>query len=70
LRTINIESLSYDEAFKLRLEIALRYQAVKIEAVSDQPNKFDEYISQRVAIIEKMIGNNVSVKEAGKIIYP
>lgn len=70
MKTIDIEMLGYDEAFKLRLQIALRYQAVKIRAVSDQPNKFDEYISQRVAAIEKIIGNDVSVKEGGKIIYP
>jgi hypothetical protein len=70
LKSIDIGSLGNDEAFKLRLQIALRYQAVKIRAVSDQPDKFDEYISQRVAAIEKMIGKNVSVTENGKIIYP
>lgn len=70
MKSIDIGSLGNDEAFKLRLQIALRYQAVKIRAVSDQPDKFDEYISQRVAAIEKMIGKNVSVTENGKIIYP
>ena len=70
MKSIDIGSLGSDEAFKLRLQIALRYQAVKIRAVSDQPDKFDEYISQRVAAIEKMIGKNVSVTEDGKTIYP
>ncbi|MGC8514514.1 MAG: hypothetical protein ACP5OC_00065 [Thermoplasmata archaeon] len=70
MKSVDIGSLGYDEAFKLRLQIALRYQAVKIRVVSDQPDKFDEYISQRVAAIEKMIGKNVSVTENGKIIYP
>ena len=70
MKSIDIGSLSSDEAFKLRLQIALRYQAVKIRAVSNQPDKFDEYISQRVAAIEKMIGKNVSVTEGSKIIYP
>ena len=70
MKSIDIGSLGSDEAFKLRLQIALRYQAVKIRAVSDQPDKFDEYISQRVAAIEKMVGKNVSVTEGGKTIYP
>ena len=66
MKSIDIGSLGSDEAFKLRLQIALRYQAVKIRAVSDQPEKFDEYISQRVAAIEKMVGKNVSVTEGFK----
>jgi len=70
LKSLDITSLDNELAFRLRLQIALRYQAIKIRAVSSQPEKFDEYIAQRVAAIEKMIGKAVSVTDSGKIIYP
>jgi hypothetical protein len=70
LKSIDIGTMSYDEAFKLRLQIALRYQALKIRAVSHNPEKFDEYIAQRVNSIESIIGKDVSVSEGGKTIYP
>ncbi|EQD41948.1 hypothetical protein B1B_14289 [mine drainage metagenome] len=67
---MDITTLDNDVAFRIRLQIALRYQAIKIRAVSSQPEKFDEYIAQRVAAIEKMIGKAMSVSDNGKIIYP
>lgn len=70
MKSIDIGTMSYDEAFKLRLQIALRYQALKIRAVSHNPEKFDEYIAQRVDSIESIIGKDVSVSEGGKTIYP
>jgi len=70
LKSLDITTLDNDVAFRIRLQIALRYQAIKIRAVSSQPEKFDEYIAQRVAAIEKMIGKAMSVSDNGKIIYP
>ena len=70
MQSISLESLDNDTAFKLRLEIALRYQAIKIMQVSKDTEKFKTYIKERENIIQKLVGEDSEVREKGKVIYP
>ena len=70
MQSISLESLDNDTAFKLRLDIALRYQAIKIMQVSKDKEKFKTYIKERENIIHNLIGEDSEVREKGKVIYP
>ena len=70
MQSISLESLDNDTAFKLRLEIALRYQAIKIMQVSKDKEKFKTYIKERENIIQKLVGEDSEVMEKGRVIYP
>ena len=70
MQSISLESLDNDTAFKLRLEIALRYQAIKIMQVSKDKEKFKTYIKERENIIHNLVGENSEVMEKGRVIYP
>ncbi|MGP6207766.1 hypothetical protein ACNF42_07060 [Cuniculiplasma sp. SKW3] len=66
---VKVESLPEDESFKLRLEIYLRINALRVQKLSENKEKFNSYIKERERIIEEMIGDSM-VSENGKIIYP
>ena len=70
MQSISLESLDNATAFKLRLEIALRYQAIKIMQVSKDKEKFKTYIKERENIIHNLVGENSEVMEKGRVIYP
>ena len=70
MHSISLESLDNDTAFKLRLEIALRYQAIKIMQVSEDKEKFKAYIKERENIIHRLVGEDSEVREKSKVIYP
>ncbi|MFG1460146.1 MAG: hypothetical protein AAE987_02050 [Thermoplasmataceae archaeon] len=70
MQSISLESLDNDTAFKLRLEIALRYQAIKIMQVSKDKEKFKTYIKERENIIHNLVGEDSEVREKGRVIYP
>ena len=70
MHSISLESLDNDVAFKLRLEIALRYQAIKIMQVSEDKEKFKTYIKEMENIIRKLVGEDIEVSEKGRVIYP
>lgn len=66
---IKVEEMDKELAFKLRLEIYLRANAIRVRALSKTPERFDQYIRDREEIIQSIAGNS-SVSEKGKIIYP
>lgn len=68
-KVVKVESLPEDESFKLRLEIYLRINAIRVQKLSENKEKFNPYIKERERIIEEMIGDCM-VSENGKIIYP
>jgi hypothetical protein len=70
MQSISLESLDNATAFKLRLEIALRYQAIKIMQVSKDKEKFKTYIKERENIIHNLVGEDSEVREKGRVIYP
>ncbi len=59
-----------EKSKELRLQIALRYQAIKIRDVSRDPKRFDGYISEREAKIREIIGKDTEVFEGDKIVFP
>ncbi len=66
---LEVEKMEVELAFKLRLEIYLRRNALKIRELSKTPHKFDQYILDREEIIRSIAGEN-NVSENGQIIYP
>ncbi|MCL4357026.1 MAG: hypothetical protein M1460_04075 [Candidatus Thermoplasmatota archaeon] len=68
-RSINVEDMDYDRAFKLRVEIYLRLSAIRIREHYENPEKFNSYIKEREQIIKELVGD-AEVMESGKKIYP
>ncbi len=66
---VRVEDLPEDISFKLRLEIYLRINAIRVSKLSENREKFSEYIKERERIIKEIVGEK-SVSEKGKIIYP
>ncbi len=66
---VRVEDLPEDISFKLRLEIYLRINAIRVSKLSENSEKFSEYIKERERIIKEIVGEK-SVSEKGKIIYP
>ncbi len=66
---VRVEDLQEDISFKLRLEIYLRINAIRVSKLSENGEKFSEYIKERERIIREIVGER-SVSEKGKIIYP
>lgn len=66
---LDVETMENGLAFKLRLEIYLRRNAIKVRELSKTPQKFDQYIKDREEIIQSIAGKR-SVSEKGRIIYP
>ena len=67
--SINVEDMTCDRAFKLRVEIYLRLNAIRIREHYENPDRFNDYIRERERIIRELIGD-AEVKESGKKIYP
>lgn len=67
--TLEVETMDSELAFKIRLEIYLRRNAIKVRSLSKTPEKFDQYIKDREEIIHAIAGKKV-VLEKGEIIYP
>lgn len=67
---LDVESIENEDLrFKLRLEIYLLRSAIKIKELSDDGERFDDYISKRNEEIKKIAGEKI-VRENGIIIYP
>ncbi len=66
---LEVETMENGLAFKLRLEIYLRKNAIKVRELSKTPQRFDQYIKDREEIIQSIAGKK-SVSEKGMIIYP
>ena len=56
-RSINVEDMDYDRAFKLRVEIYLRLSAIRIREHYENPEKFNSYIKEREQIIKEIVGD-------------
>lgn len=69
-KILEVESLDPDVAFKLRLEVYLRKNAMRVRELSKTPNKFDDYITERERIIISMVGKKCTISDKGKIVYP
>lgn len=70
-KNIAVEELPERLAFDLKLQIALRKNAISIKENSKHPEKFDEYIQERENKIRKLLDtkDEIIVTEHGKVIF-
>jgi len=70
-KSVALEDLPERMAFDLKLQIALRKNAISIRNNSRHPGKFDEYIQEREAKIRKLLEtkDEVVVTEKGMVIF-
>jgi hypothetical protein len=70
-RNIAVEELPERLAFDLKLQIALRKNAISIKENSKHPEKFDEYIQERENKIRKLLDtkDEIIVTEQGRVIF-
>lgn len=70
MNSVNVEDFSEEQSFKLRMEAALRFSAIKIREHSEKPEKFDAYIAERERIIREIIGIDSQLMYQGNKIFP
>lgn len=71
-KVIDLDDLDEKTRFPLKLQIALRINAISIKAESKHPERFDDYIREREEIIRKMLGiyDNLKIVEGDKTLFP
>lgn len=69
---IDLNDLDEKKRFPLKLQLALRINAINIKAESSHPEKFDQYITEREQIIREMLGiqDDLKIIEGKKILFP
>lgn len=69
---IALENLDRDLVFKIKLQVALRKNALKIRDLSGDPVRFDRYINERESKIKGLLGTETIgiILEDGKQIFP
>lgn len=69
---INLNTLEEKSRFNLKLQLALRINAINIRKESKNPEKFDEYISDRERIIRNMVGirDELKIVEGEVVLFP
>ena len=70
-KNVAVEELPERLAFDLKLQIALRKNALSIRENSKHPEKFDEYIQERENKIRKLLDtkDHIVVTEHGRVIF-
>lgn len=71
-KVIDLDDLDEKTRFPLKLQIALRINAISIKAESKHPERFDQYISEREEIIRKMLGihDDLKIVEGDRTLFP
>lgn len=69
---IDIAPMDEKEKFPLKLQLALRINAISIRKESSHPGKFDDYIQERETLIRKMVNVNddLRIVEGDKVLFP
>ena len=70
-KNVSVEELPERLAFDLKLQVALRKNALSIRENSKHPEKFDEYIQERENKIRKLLDtkDRIVLTEHGKVIF-
>ncbi len=70
--TIDLEEMDEKERFPLKLQLALRINAISIMGESKNPEKFKEYIREREEIIRKMVNiqGDLKIVEGSRTLFP
>lgn len=71
-KVIDLNEIDEKDRFPLKLQLALRINAISIKAESRHPERFDEYIREREEIIRKMVGiqGDLKIVEGDRTLFP
>lgn len=69
---IDLNDMDEKEKFPLKLQLALRINAISIMRESKHPEKFEEYIKEREEIVRKMVGiqEDLKIVEGSRTLFP
>ncbi len=72
MKTIDVSALDEDIRFHVKLEIALRSNAKRIQELDSNPERFSRYIEERERKIMELLetDRNIQITEGGKQIFP
>ncbi len=70
-KVFDINSFDERKKFEIKLQIALLNNTMKIKENSNNPEKYDEYILERIQKLRVILNTTAkfSIEEDGKIIY-
>lgn len=71
-RVIDVNTLDEKSRFTLKLQLALRINAINIKKESKSPEKFDDYILERERLIRNMVNEegDLRIVEGDKTLFP
>jgi len=71
VKVFDINSFNERKKFEIRLQIALLNNTIKIKENSNNPEKYDEYISERMEKLRELLNTTAEfvIEEDGKVIY-
>ncbi len=71
-RVIDVNTLDEKSRFTLKLQLALRINAINIKKESKSPEKFDDYILERERLIRNMVNEegDLRIVEGEKTLFP
>lgn len=71
VKVFDINSFNERKKFEIRLQIALLNNTMKIKENSKNPEKYDEYISERMEKLRELLNTTAEfvIEEDGKVIY-
>jgi len=71
VKVFDINSFNERKKFEVRLQIALLNNTMKIKENSKNPEKYDEYISERIENLRELLNTTAEfvIEEDGKVIY-
>lgn len=72
MKTVEVGSLEESVKFRVKLEIALRNNAIRIQKLNSDPDRFLKYIGDRESIIRKLLEceGDIIITDDGKRIFP
>lgn len=71
VKAFDINNFNERKQFEIRLQIALLHNTLKIKANSKNPDKYDEYIEERVEKIRALVDTTAkfTIMDKDKVIY-
>lgn len=69
---IDLNAVDENQKFALKLQLALRINAMSIKKESKHPERFDQYIREREGIIRNMVGvqDDLRIVDGDKTLFP
>lgn len=72
MNTVDVSDMEEGTRFHVKLEIALRDNAIRIQKLASDPGRFLDYINEREKRIRKLLNSDdgITVTQNGKQIFP